>query len=194
MKTRYMMILTTLACLGFTVSAIAAKPGDTEHSTFDVAFHGDLDGSEGTKWQSSRRQDSITYFLSDTQGGTGDLDTSYFQLPFPAGPFTGTNGANCFDQLTPINAVQFYRDKNGMAIVKGSFLGYSEDGSMSFIYLLTLQGFFNDPNDWLPQDFTTVTIGSWKLKLKSKRENNLYSNISCTGEGSLATSIVVSRN
>ena len=194
MKSRYMMILTTLALLGLTVSVFAAKPSGPKYPTFDVTFLGDLDGSDGTKWQSTRNQDSITYFLVDQQGGTGDLDLSYFRLPFPAGPFTGTNGANCFDQLTPINAIQFYRDNNGMAIAKGSFIGYSEDGTMTFMYLLTLQGYFDHPNDWLPQSFTSVTITSWMLKLKSKREDKRYSNITCTGNGTLAASIVVSKN
>ena len=181
---------------GTTLFSVKQIGGGNQHPTFDVTFHGDLEGSDGTKWQSSTSQDSITYFLVDQQGGTGDMNMSYFQLPFPAGPFTGAFGANCFNQLTPIEAVQFYRDNNGVAIVKGSFTGYSEDGTMTFVYLITLNGFFDNPGDWLPQVSTTVTITGWKLKLKSKREDKRYSNITCTGDGSFFsdTYIEVERN
>jgi len=180
---------------GTTLFSVKQLEGGNQHPTFDVTFHGDLEGSGGRKWQSDTQQDSITYFLVDQQGGTGDLDMSYFRLPFlEGGPFTGTRGVNCFDQLTPIDAIQFFRDKNGMAVLKGAFLGRSDDGQMTFMYHMTLKGIFDYPTDWLPQGSTSVTISSWKLKLKSKRENNLYSNITCTGNGSLATSIVVSKN
>ena len=145
-------------------------------------------------WQSDSNQNSITYFASDPQGGTGDMDLSYFRDPSPDGPFTGSRGVNCFDQFTPINAVQFYRDKNGAAILKGSFIGHSDDGAKDFMYLFTLTGYFDYQDDWLPQISTPVHITSWELKLKKKREDNLYSNITCTGGGSLTDVITVSRN
>jgi hypothetical protein len=221
LNTQFFTLLTALAFLGFTVSAIAGKPscpdgscngnetpascpvdcdgggsGGQEYPTYDVTFNPDNDlyGSGGTKWQSGQKQEGITYFLSDQQGGTGVMDLSYFRAPSPAGPFTYPRGENCFDQPTPINAVQFYGDKNGWAIFKGSFIGHSDDGVMDFMYLFTLKGYFDDPSDWLPQVFTTVTISSWELKLAKKREDNLYSNITCTGGGSLVDVITVSRN
>ena len=223
-NTRFLTLLTTLAFLGFSVSTFAGKPlcpdgscngnetptscpvdcdggvdaGQT-YPTYDVTFNlgGNLYGSSGgTKWQSGQKQEGITYFLSDQQDGTGDMDLSYFQTQFPGGPFTSPRGVNCFDQFTRINAVQFYRDKNGDAILKGSFLGYSLDPAIdtSFMYLFTLTGSFFNSSDWLPDASTTVTITSWKLKLKKKREDNLYSNITCTGGGTIATTIIVSRN
>jgi hypothetical protein len=217
MNTRFLTVLTTLAFLSFFVSAFAAKPlcpdgacngNETpascpadcdvgvgqEYPAYDVTFGGDLNGSGGSKWQSDQKQESITYFLSDQQGGTGEMDLSYFRNPSPAGPFTGPRGVNCFDQFTPINAVQFYRDKNGWAIFKASFIGHSDDGTMDFMYLFTLKGYFDFPSDWLPQISTTVPISSWELKLKKKREDNLYSNITCTGSGPLVDIITVSRN
>jgi hypothetical protein len=219
MNTRFLTVLTTLAFIGFSVSAFAAKPfcpdgscngnetptscpddcdegggGGQEYPSYNVTFGGDLYGSGGTKWQSGQKQEGITYFLSDQQGGTGDMDLSYFRVSHPDGPFTDTRGVNCFDQSTPINAVQFYRDKNGMAIVKGSFIGYSDNGAMEFMYLFTLKGYLEVPSDWLPTTSTTVPITSWELKLKKKREDNLYSNITCTGGGPLADVITVSRN
>jgi hypothetical protein len=221
MNTRFLTVLITLAFLGFTVSAIAGKPlcpdgscngnetpascpadcdggggGGQEYPTYDVTFNPDDDlyGSGGTKWQSDQKQESITYFLSDQQGGTGVMDLSYFREPSPAGPFTYPRGENCFDQSTPINAVQFYGDKNGWAIFKGSFIGHSDDGVMDFMYLFTLKGYFVDLSDWLPQISTTVKITSWELKLAKKREDNLYSNITCTGDGPLADVITVSIN
>jgi len=223
MNTRFLTVLTTLAFIGFSVSAFAAKPlcpdescngnetptscpddcdggggggGGQEYPTYDVTFNlvGDLYGSGGTKWQSGQKQEGITYFLSDQQGGADDMDLSYFRGPYPDGPFTGPRGVNCFDQFTPINAVQFYRDKNGNPIFKGSFIGHSDNGANDFMYLFTLKGYFDVPSDWLPQISTTVTINSWELKLKKKREDNLYSNITCTGGGPLADVITVSRN
>jgi hypothetical protein len=165
--------------------------------TFDVTFNDNLDGSHGLLWQSDSQQSSITYFAVDPQGGSGDLDLSYFRLGFgDGGPFNSTEGQNCFDQFTPINAIQFFPDKNGDAILKGSFIGYSLDPAIirTFMYHLTLTGEFDDSSDWLPQDFTTVTITDWKLKLKSKREDNRYSDITCTGTGTIATTIGVFRN
>jgi hypothetical protein len=219
MNTRLLAWLTGLAFIGFSASAIAAKPtcpdgscngnedqnscpadcdggggGSQEYPKYNVTFTGALVGSGGTKWQSGQNQEGITYFLSDQQGGTGDMDLSYFQNPFPEGPFTGQRGMNCFDQSTPINAVQFYRDKIGMAVFKGSFIGRSDDRETDFMYLFTLKGIFDEPSNWLPQGSTTVIMSSWELKLKQKREDNLYSNITCTGGGSFETSIVVSRN
>jgi len=82
-----------------------------------------------------------------------------------------------------------------MAILKMSFMGFSQDGSMDFMYHLTLNGYFDFPSDWLPPISTTVTMTTWKLKLTSKRENNLYSTISCVGEGDFVdASITVERN
>ena len=128
------------------------------------------------------------------------MDLSYFRLGFGEdGPFNGTQGTNCFRQLTPINAVQFFPDKNGDAILKGSFIGYSLDPAITtrtFMYLFTFTGQFKDSSNWLPQpqDPTTVTITGWKLKLKSKREDNRYSDITCTGAGTIAATIGVFRN
>ena len=197
LRTAFSMLVMLAALV---MSLLAERPADCDvgggqkYPTYDVTFLGDLDGSGGTKWQSGQKQEGITYFLSDQQGGTGDMDLSYFRDPFPGGPFTGQRGVNCFDQSTPINAVQFYRDKNGNPIFKGSFIGHSDDGAMDFMYLFTLKGYFDVPSDWLPQISTTVAISSWEMKLKKKREDNLYSNITCTGSGSLTDVITVSRN
>jgi hypothetical protein len=200
MKTRYMTILTTLVFLGLTVSVYAAKPDNPGNvlPTFDVTFDGNLDDSFGLMWQSDSKQSSITYFASDPQGGLGVMDLSYFRLGFGGtGPFNATQGMNCFDQVTSINAVQFFPGKNGGATLKGSFSGFSKDRTTiarPFIYLFTLTGDFDNSSDWLPQDSTTVTITSWKLKLASKQEDKRYSDITCTGTGSIAATIGVFRN
>jgi hypothetical protein len=200
MKTRYMTILTTLVFLGLTVSAYAAKPDNPGNvlPTFDVTFNGDLEGSFGLKWQSDSKQSSITYFASDAQGGLGVMDLSYFRLGFEdTGLFDATQGMDCFNEVTSINAVQFFPDKNGGATLKGSFSGFSKDRTTiarPFIYLFTLTGDFDNSSDWLPQDSTTVTITSWKLKLASKQEDKRYSDITCTGTGSIAATIGVFRN
>jgi hypothetical protein len=169
--------------------------------TFDVTFDGNLDGSYGLMWQSNSKQSSITYFASDPQGGLGVMNLRYFQLGFgDTGPFNATQGMNCFDEMTSLNAVQFFPDKNGDAILKGSFIGFSIDPTITmrtFMYLFTLTGKFDDSSNWLPQDPldpTTVTITSWKLKLGSKQENNRYSDITCTGAGTIAATIGVFRN
>jgi hypothetical protein len=203
MNTRFLTLLTTLAFLGYSVTAFAVRPenpggGGQKYPTYDVTFNfdGDLYGSGGTKWQSDQKQEGITYFASDPQRGTGVMDLSYFRDPSPAGPFNSTQGSNCFIQSTPINAVQFYRDKNGNAILKGSFIGYSLDPAIkrTFMYLFTLTGSFDPSSDWLPDGSTTVTITNWKLKLAKKREDNLYSNITCTGGGTIAATIIVSKH
>jgi hypothetical protein len=198
MKIRFLTVLITLAFLGFSISAFAGKSdnpggGGKVYPTFDVDFGG-LIGGSGTKWQSGQKQEGITYWLSDQKSGTGVIALIHFQDD--EGPF-GNFGKTCFPQnFTPINGVQFWRDKDGSAILKMSFLGKSANDSMSFMYLLTLNGDFDFPENWLPEtpNLTTVTIDSWKLKLKKKHENNLYSDISCVGEDTFTASIVVSRN
>lgn len=172
---------------GTDLFSVKLSGGGNVYPTFDVTFGGDLVG-DGTFWQSDQKQEGLTYWLSDQQGGTGDIGLTYFEDQFPI-------WSDCFDETAPINGVQFWRDKNGMAILKMSFMGRSQDRSMDFMYHLTLNGYFDSPGDWLPQVSTTVTMTNWKLKLKSKRENNLYRNISCVGEGAFATAnIRVDRN
>lgn len=181
---------------------VEQKEGGNQNPTYDVTFDGNLEDSYGLMWQSDSQQNSITYFASDPQFGSGVMDLSYFRLGFgDDGPFNGTQGNNCFDQKTLINAVQFFPDKNGDAILKGSFIGYSHSldpaiTTRTFMYLFTFTGQFDDSSNWLPQpqDPTTVTITGWKLKLKSKREDNLYSDITCTGAGTIAATIGVFRN
>jgi hypothetical protein len=63
------------------------------------------------------------------------------------------------------------------------------------MYLLTLEGDFEDEVLWLP-DITPhlVHVWEWDLKLKKKRENNLYSEDSCVGSGQfIDASIEVSK-
>ncbi len=189
MKTRFLIVLTTLAFLGFSISAFAGKYGPP-YPTFDVQFGGELLGY-GTLWQSSKKQKSLTYWASDhPEGSEGVINGAYFNYEFPPYP------ANCFDGDIAMNGVQFFRDKNGDAILKISFPGHRKNGTGGFMYLLTLEGSFDKPSDWLPQSSTFVFFDGWKLKLKNKRENNLYSEESCVGSGSFlsGTKIVVDKN
>jgi len=184
---------------GTDLFSVSKAGGGNVLPTFDVTFDGDLDLSHGLMWQSNSKQRSITYFASDPQGGLGVMNLRYFRLGFgDTGPFNATQGMNCFDEVTSINAVQFFPDKNGDAILKGSFLGFSKaPPTRTFMYLFTLTGKFDDSSNWLPQDPqkpTTVTITSWKLKLKSKQEDNRYSDITCTGAGTIVATIGVFRN
>jgi hypothetical protein len=183
---------------GTDLFSVKQSGGGNVLPTYDVAFDGDLGDSFGLKWQSDSKQSSITYFASDAQGGLGFMDLSYFRLGFEdTGLFDATQGMNCFDEMTSINAVQFFPDKNGDAILKGSFSGFSNDRTAiarPFIYHFTLTGDFDNSSDWLPQDSTTVTITSWKLKLASKQEDKRYSDITCTGAGTIAATIEVFRN
>ena len=145
---------------------VELKAGGNVLPTYDVTFDGDLAGSYGDMWQSDSQQDSITYFASDPQGGIGYMDLSFFRDGAGGGPFDGTDGTNCFFELTPISAVQFFPDKNDDAVLKGSFIGYSRDSAITrtFMYHFTLTGTFTDPGNWLPQDpavSATVTITDW---------------------------------
>jgi hypothetical protein len=54
MNARILTILTTLAFLGFSISAFAAKYG-APYPTFDVVFNGELSGG-GHLWQSGQKQ------------------------------------------------------------------------------------------------------------------------------------------
>ncbi len=175
-------------CKGTDLFSVSQSGVGKVYPTFDVTFEGDLFGGSGTLWQSSQRQKGITYFLSAPMGGTGDTALGYFEDQFPVGSI-------CFNAITPITSVQFWGDENGMATLKMTFMGSSQDGSMDFMYHLTLNGYFDFPGDWLPSDSTTVTMKTWKLKLEKKRENRRHQNISCVGEGDFATaSIWVGRN
>ena len=190
MKIRYLTLLTTLLFLGFSISAFAGKYGPP-YPTFDVNFGGELIGY-GTLWQSSKKQKSLTYWASDhPEGSVGVINGAYFNHEFAPLP------ANCFGGDIAMNGVQFFREKNGDAILKISFPGHLRDGTGDFMYLLTLEGSFAEPSDWLPQVSTSVPFEGWKLKLVNTRENNLYSEVSCVGSGSFisnATIIVVVKN
>jgi len=192
MSTRFLTILTTLAFLGLSVSAFAGKYGPP-YPTFDVAFDGALIGG-GLLWQSSQKQKSLTYWASDhPEDSEGIINGAYFDTYFSANCFPDSDFPN---GDVAMNGVQFFRDKNGDAILKISFPGHRRDGTGDFMYLLTLEGSFHDSNDWLPQVSTFVSFEGWKLKLMNKRENNLYSEESCVGSDSfgLGTIIVVVKN
>ena len=196
MNTRFLTLLTTLAFLGFTVSAFAVKFG-APYPTFDVDFNGVLDGGYGSSWQSGKKQEGLTYWDSDPKDGDGYIGLAYFEAYFSSLP-DGTT--DCFDPFpTLINGVQFFRNRDDAAVLKISFEGRERFGTMpmDFMYLLTLEGdFAPGTGTWLPQDSTTVDVVSWELILKKKRENNLYSEVSCVGSGDFdaAASILVTRN
>jgi len=181
MNVRYLILLTTLVFLGFSVSAFAGKYGPP-YPTFDVAFVGELQG-HGYFWQSSKKQKSLTYWASDhLEGSEGKINGAYFNGQFP---LSTEFPALCFDGGNiAMNGVQFFRDSDdGAAILKISFPGHDMNGNMDFMYLLTLEGSFDDPEDWLPEELTSVSFDGWKLKLMNHRENRLYSEDSCVGSG-----------
>ena len=75
MNVRYLILLTTLVFLGFSVSAFAGKYGPP-YPTFDVAFVGELQG-HGYFWQSSKKQKSLTYWASDhLEGSEGKINSN----------------------------------------------------------------------------------------------------------------------
>ena len=92
-----------------------------------------------------------------------------------------------------MNGVQFFRDKNGDAILKISFPGHRRDGTGDFMYLLTLEGDFDENVSWLPKNAEVhpVVLSNWDLKLNKKRENNLYSEDSCVGSGSFLDATIL---
>ena len=203
MKIRYLTLLTTLAFLGFSISAFAGKYGPP-YPTFDVAFDGELQGN-GTLWQSSKKQKSLTYWESDhPKFSEGVINGTYFNEQFPLSLAIPPPPATCFDGDVDMNGVQFFRDRDdGAAILKISFPGHPKNGTGDFMYLLTLEGSFDEPGNWLPTVSTSlpgvstsVSLEGWKLKLMNKRENNLYSEESCVGSGSFGsdTMIVVVKN
>jgi hypothetical protein len=183
MNTRFLTILTTLAFLGFSVSAFAGKYG-TPYPTFDVEFSGELLGY-GTLWQSGQKQEGLTYWASDhPEGSVGFIDLTYFEDYFSVLP----SNTLCFqgNPPTPINGLQFFRDRDDAAVLKISFEGSDRSGTLRFMYLLTLEGDFDENVSWLPKNAEVhpVVLSNWDLKLKKKRENNLYSEDSCVGSGS----------
>jgi len=191
MNTRFLTVLITLTFLGFSISAFAGKYGPP-YPWFDVEFVGELHGY-GFLWQSSQKQKSLTYWASDRpEDSEGVINGAYFNYKFKDQSIP----AGCFDGDLAMNGVQFFRDKkNGDAILKISFPGHPKVGTGNFMYLLTLEGSFDEPNNWLPTDSTSVSFEGWKLKLMNHRENNLYSEESCVGSGTfdVLTGIVVTK-
>lgn len=177
---------------------VEPKEGGNVNPTFDVTFSDDLSGSSGTNWQSSSDGHGLDYWRSEPLGGTGEINLDYFRIPSAqGGPFVGTRGENCFgtDSSTPMEGVQLWEEsRSGDPILNLTFFGTTEDGAITFKYHLQLKGVFDDPGDWLPLDWTTVTMTSWKLRIAAKNLRKKYSNISCVGEGDFDTTIWVGRN
>ena len=140
----------------------------------------------------------VDYWRSEPLGGSGEINLDYFRVSSAeGGPFFGERGENCFgtDVSTPIEGVQLWEEsRSGDPILNLTFFGTTENGAITFKYHLQLKGEFDDPSDWLPLDWTTVTMTSWKLRIAAKNLRKKYSNISCVGEGNFETVIWVERN
>jgi hypothetical protein len=179
---------------------VEQKEGGDVNPTFDVTFSDDMSGSSGTNWQSSSDGHGVDYWRSEPLGGTGEINLDYFRVPLAdGGPFSGSRGEDCFgtDSSTPIEGVQLWEEsRSGDPILNLTFFGTTEDGAITFKYHLQLKGMFDDPSNWLPLDWTTVTMSSWKLRIAAKNLRKKYSNISCVGEGEVnfQTVIRVERN
>lgn len=176
---------------------VELKETGNVNPTFDVTFSDDMSGSSGTNWQSSSDGHGIDYWRSEPLDGTGDIDLTYFRIPeSTGGPFYGQRGEKCFgtELLTPIEGVQLWEDSStGDPILNLTFFGTTEDEQTTLKYHLQLKGQFDDPDNWLPQDWTSVTMTSWRLRI-AKKLRRKYSNISCVGEGVFNTNIEVLRN
>ena len=97
--------------------------------------------------------------------------------------------------LTPIEGVQLWEDSSsGEVILNLTFIGETFDKQIILAYHLQLKGSFDEPDNWLPLDWTTVTMTTWKLRINRKNLRKRYSNISCVDEGSFYTNIWVGRN
>jgi hypothetical protein len=174
--------------------------GGNVYPTFDVTFDGNMLGSGGTNWQTTKLDaDGMSYWRSEPNGGTGLINLDYFRNPsITGGPFTSPRGENCFGPEglpTQIEGVQLYQSSsNGGPVLSLTFTGTTDDEQVTFDYQLLLKGYFADPSDWLPQVSTTVTMTNWTLRISRKNLRRKYSNISCTGEGVFETIIEVERN
>ncbi len=164
MNTRFLTLLTALVFLGFTVSAFAVKPdcedtssthpkcnpdsgGDT-YPLYEVTIDGEvtgrgsISGSLPWLWTYDGRWMG--------SGGSGQLNLDFFRTGFPAGPFNGADGANCFPTNVDIFSGGFRKHKHSTADGMFWFDGFAADGETAVFYLLRVTGHFFEGRfkDW----------------------------------------------
>ena len=184
---------------GTTLFKVNKEGAGNEYPTFNVLFSDDMKDSFGWNWQSGSPGRGISYWRSDPKNGAGEISLDYFRISGGSGgPFAGDRGVKCFGAmgtLTPIEGVQLWEDSSsGEVILNLTFIGETFDKQIILAYHLQLKGSFDEPDNWLPLDWTTVTMTTWKLRINRKNLRKRYSNISCVDEGSFYTNIWVGRN
>ena len=212
MINRFLTILTALAFLGFSISAVAAKPvrcdpwpeckggdggGGGESTFYGVTdMGGDMGGDMGvygTDWETSNNG-WIDWFQY-SPAGTGFVDLGFFLEPKngdKGGPFTGTRGANCFGANGGIESLVqggFSQQNNGSALGWLWIDARTDDAKKSVRYMLVLEGLFANPRDWFPSGSNTLTMKTWDIKIEGGGKR--VKNISCEGNGVFVDPVVV---
>jgi len=176
MNMRYLTLLTTLTLLGFSISAFAAKPDcpdpDDHRCNADpvvlyTVTSAGISLVSGTDWRETNKGQI------DSKDGTSVLDLSYFRDQF------GPSGDACF----PTSITLFeggFKKKGKSALGAFWFLGRTKD-SEQVLYQLTLDGVFDNRDDWPPEVSNTMTWTDWEVKVQGGQT----ASPSCEDEGKL---------
>ena len=116
------------------------------------------------------------------------MDLSFFTAPYPAGPFTGNRGLNCFGlgdvSLYPQAAIA--RGRGGRAEGRFWFWGSTDNEDSNdripVLYQFIVLGLFDKSTStgWPPSDTTLMTMTDWVMNPSGEGGDT---NISCAGEG-----------
>jgi hypothetical protein len=181
MNTRFLTLLTTLAFLGFSISAIAGKSDKCkpwpscniassdgeELYNVEITINGvDGSGGGGTYWQYDGKGVDYTRFQLD---GDGKLNLDYFRSYLDG-------GTNCFGNES--GTVSLYAGglrtfKHGTARGGFWFDGKATDGATDVRYLLWVTGQFDDPKTWPEEVANKVNrahLRNWSIEAEGGPE------------------------
>jgi hypothetical protein len=190
MNTRFLTLLTTLALLGFTVSAFAGKAdkctpwpscniassdGEDLYNV-EITINGVVNSGGGKYWQYDGKEVDYTWFQPD---GFGELNLDYFRSHLDG-------GTNCFGNkpgTVPLYAGGLRTFKHGTARGGFWFDGKATDGVTEVRYLLWVTGQFDDPKTW-PEEIgiqvNRAHLRNWSIEAEGGPET---AEDSCQGGG-----------
>ena len=155
-------------------AVLKAGGGGKDSATYSVAITGAVSGESGDDdWRGNfTGKNSIGLnvpggpFTADNS--VGQLDLSFFTMPFPNGPFSDSDGSNCFGTTdTFLGQAILKQGKHGQAEGHFVFIGWTDDGLMTEVqYRLFVVGSFD--GDWPPSnplDPTDMIMDTWEMSV-----------------------------
>ena len=148
--------------------------GGGDKAKFSVTISGSVDGNSVPLWTRTSKQ-AIGYSGVHVDGGV------FTNLDFFHDDNVLLGGANCFDTMS----LRFagIRQRKGDAEASFWVEGFTKQGSIVVLYILSMTGTFNAAGDWLPSvnNSKLMTMTDWDVTVGNGQSD--LKPLSCDGNG-----------